>query len=114
MKITLNELRQFIKNILKEENVIKTRFDEAKNEIISYGFKEVSSDSPDGKPTSKLVKDNNTIILRDLTPPAQYDVNKGKTQLTIQVNKNPVKTFSNIDDQEFTTAVIAFSGYKED
>jgi|688.fasta_scaffold2413606_1 hypothetical protein len=114
MKIKLSELRQIIKSVIKEQNTIKTRFEEAKNEIISYGFKEVSSDSPDGKPTSKLVKDNNTIILRDLTPPAQYDVSKGKPKLTIQVNKNPVKTFSNIDDQEFTTAVIAFSGYKED
>jgi hypothetical protein len=114
MRITLSELKQFIKNVIKEENTIETRFSEAKNEIISYGFKEISSDSPDGKPTSKLVKDNNTIILRDLTPPAQYEVSKGKPELTIQVNKNPVKTFSNIDDQEFKIAVIAFSGYKED
>ena len=113
MRITLSELKQFIKNVIKEESTISAQFNEAKNEIISFGFKEVSTDSPDGKPTSKLTKGNDTIILRDITPPAQNDIAKGTTKLTIQVNNNPIQNFSNIKDRAFTTAMITFSGYKD-
>ena len=99
MKITLSELKQFIKNVIKENfqeetNSISTPLQAAKSKLEEIGFKEVSI-AKTNEPTFKLVKADKTVILSDKSK----SISSG-AQLTIQVDGKTI-AFNSINDSNF-------------
>lgn len=99
MKITLSELRQLVKNVLKEELGVPESFsilDAAKKKIEELGFTTIEKTSE----SFKLIKGNVNVILADKSKSIS-----SRTPFTIQINNAKPIAFSTADDTNFNLAI---------
>jgi len=99
MKITLNELRQFIKNVIKENLQMESNNNPmggATDLFLANGYEiKKSSGTPTEGGVIELSKDANNVILKS-----------SNISNTIQVNGGKVFKFSTITDRDFKIATM--------
>jgi hypothetical protein len=99
MKITLSELRQFIKNVIKENLLSEANnppMGGATDIFIDNGYEVLKSNNQPEMSSIELKKDNNTVVMKRSNNLAN----------TIQVNGGKTTNFSTINDREFKLAVM--------
>lgn len=100
MKITLSELRQLVKSVIRENLQMETSnpvgLDAAKSALEEIGFR-VFPTSNVGDPSIKMVKDKTTVIIADKM--------KSAGTFTIQVNNESPIAFGSVNDSKFKLVV---------
>lgn len=96
MKITLSELRQLVKNVIREslqmEETSSSPLEAAKIKLEDIGFRTIEKTSE----SFKLIKGNTNVILADRSK----SISSG-TPFTIQINNEKPVAFSTVDDKNF-------------
>lgn len=99
MKITLSELKQFIKNVIKE-NILSENTNPpmggATELFLNNGYEVLKSNNTPESSFIELKKDNNMVVMK----------RSNNLSNTIQINKGDIVNFSTINDRKFQTAVI--------
>lgn len=105
MKITLSELKQFIKNVIKESVLAESNnppMGGATDIFINNGYEVLKSNNEPEMSLIELKKDNNTVVMK----------RSNNSKNTIQVNQDKPFDFSTINDSNFSLAVMKL-GLKE-
>lgn len=99
MKITLSELKQFIKNVIKESVLSESNnppMGGATDIFINNGYEVLKSNNEPEMSSIELKKDNNTVVMK----------RSNNSKNTIQVNQDKPFDFSTINDRNFSLAVM--------
>lgn len=99
MKITLSELKQFIKNVIKESVLAESNnppMGGATDIFINNGYEVLKSHNKPEMSLIELKKDNNIVVMK----------RSNNSKNTIQVNQDKTFNFSTINDMNFRLAVM--------
>ena len=99
MRITLSELKQFIKNVIKESILSEASnppMGGATDIFINNGYEVLKSNNEPEMSSIELKKDNNIVVMK----------RSNNSKNTIQVNQDKTFDFSTINDSNFSLAVM--------
>jgi len=99
MRITLSELKQFIKNVIKESILSEASnppMGGATDIFINNGYEVLKSNNEPEMSSIELKKDNNIVVMK----------RSNNLKNTIQVNQGKTFNFSTINDRDFKLAVM--------